>query len=86
MGLQRTRSRVVDDGTGPGGYEHVAGAGCGSQNLEGPDHVQCGEPGVEQVDDLHLFSVGPHRADRQDRLLTISATASQAYGQPMGSR
>ena len=84
--LQGTRSRVVDDGAGPGGHEHVAGAGCGSEDLEGPDHVQCGEPGVEQVGDLHVFSVGPQRAGHQDRLLTMSATASQAYRRHMDSR
>ena len=29
------------------------------ENLEGPDHVDCGEPRVEQVGDLHVFSVWP---------------------------
>ena len=77
---------VVDDGADLGGHEHALHAGCGSENLEGADHVEGGEPGVEQVGNHHVFSVWPARATHKDTLLTMSATAPAAYRQAMDSR
>jgi hypothetical protein len=45
-----------------------------------------GEPGVEQMGDVHVFSVGLCGVTHQDTLLTMSATASQAYRRPMDFR
>ena len=84
--LQDTQPGVVDDDTGPGGHEHAADARCGGQDLEGSHHVKCGEPGVEQVDNPHVFSLGPRGATHQDTLLTMSATAFQAYRRHMDTR
>ena len=61
-------------------------AGCGSEDLEGSHHVQRGEPGVEQVGDLHDFSVWPRRHGHKDTSLTMSATASAAYRRHMDSQ
>ena len=61
------------------GNEHRLHARCGGENLEGAHHVEGGEPGVEQVGDLHDFSVWPTRVTHKDTLLTMSAIAGRAY-------
>jgi hypothetical protein len=40
----------------------------------------------EQKGGLHVFSVGPSGATHQDMLLTMSATAFQAYRRHMDTR
>ena len=60
--------------------------GCAGQDLEGADHVEGGEPGVEQVGNQHASSVWPGPGTHKDTLLTIPATAPAAYRRPMDSR
>ena len=83
--LERAEPGVVDDGPGGGGHEHALDARCGGEDLEGAHHVQRGEPGVEQVGNLHDFSVWPGLSSHKDTSLTMPAPPA-AYRRRMDTQ